>query len=139
MFFHPPSCLGVEGDAVEDRAKGSLEEGENIQEANVVLAVEFLVGAKGQHAYELLLVGVAMLLQQVTMLLQQVALLNDGCVQKEILVQESTKILLCLLLPSRNCCSAALFFCREEISSKQLSLLISATVPTYDHSKIYIA
>ena len=61
MFFHPPSLLGVEGDAVEDHVKGSLGGGDDVHKANVVLAVESIVGAKGQHAYKLHLVGVAML------------------------------------------------------------------------------
>ena len=56
------SRLGVEGDVVEDHANGSLGEGDNVHKANIILAGDFLVGAKGQHLYELLLVDVRMLL-----------------------------------------------------------------------------
>ena len=56
------SCLGVEGDAIEDHAGGSLGEGDDVHEDNVILAGDFLVGNKGQYAYDLVLVGVAMLL-----------------------------------------------------------------------------
>ena len=65
-------AFGVEGDVVEDHTKGSLGGGDGVHKSNVVLDVEFLVGAKGKHACKLLLVGVAMLIQHVTMLLQRV-------------------------------------------------------------------